>query len=1009
MTMRKFLLLMLCSLLMTAELIAQNRTITGKITDEKGNGVPNASVVVKGTNIGTTTSIDGTYSLAIPSNARTIVVSYVGMVDREVGVSSGSIHNVQLTAASASMEEIVVTGYGTAQKRKNSTASSTTIGGKELENRPQTSVDQMLGGKVPGLFAPSFTGQPGANQQIRIRGIGSISAGANPLFVVDGVILNTGDLSRLTTTSNTLAGINANDIEAVTVLKDAQATALYGSRGANGVILITTKSGKAGKTKFRADVEVGYTNYANVPDAARPLNADEWLMLYEEGLRNAGIAQATIDASLVSYGKGAGINTDWFDLVTRQGQQQQYNLSASGGEGKTTFYLSGGYFRQEASIKGSDFERYSAAANFKHAASNKLTIGLNLNGNYSKQNTPFNGGLFANPTGNIAFLRPTVNAYNPDGTLNITRTGNTNFNQGNYNPLYIIENNKYLLGNTQIRGSVNAEYAIVQNLKLSERFGIDYINLNEYQFDNPYHGDARTVGGRGQSSDSRLFNWISTTQLNYNFYPDQEKNFKVDALLAYEAQKSKSQAVDARAEGFPATSPLLPYSTVASSVINGRLGASDYDFASIISTAQINFRNRFVLSGSFRRDGSSRFSEKNRFGNFWSVGGAWNIDKEDFLSTVEVINGLKLRGSYGTTGNANITNYGWRTTFGYGANYNSTPGGTFNTVGNEDLTWENNKQLDIGIDAGFFKGRLSLIADYYRRVSDGLLFAEPLSLTSGFPSITRNIGEVENKGFEITLNATPIRMKDFSWDISFNLSHNKNSVTKLPGGKDIIDAANPFILRQGFPINQYYGREYVGVDQSNGDPLWYKDSTHTTIVNDRAQATREVLKGKSTNPKYFGGLSNTFNYRGFSVVADFIYNYGNYISDGWIFYLIDGVDPVQNKYALNLKRWQKPGDVTDVPRYVYQSTNGSSSFSTRFLYKGDFIRLRNITVGYAVPNKVLNSLHLSSANFYVRGTNLWTKTYDKNLTVDPEQGVNAQSNLDVYLSKTVTVGLNLGF
>jgi len=1005
--MAKFLLLMLCSLLMTAELIAQNRTITGKITDEKGNGINNASVVVKGTNIGTTTSMEGIFSLAVPSNARTIVVSYVGMGDKEVNLSSNSTYNVQLNAAAGNMEEIVVTGYGTAQKRKNSTASSTTVAGKELENVPQTSVDKMLGGKVAGLTAPLQSGQPGANQQIRIRGIGSISAGANPLFVVDGVILNTGDLSRLATTANTLAGINANDIEDITVLKDAQATALYGSRGANGVIVITTKTGRIGKTKFRADAEVGYTNYANFPDAARPLNADEWLGLFEEGLRNAGFTQSQIDAQLVSYGKGSGIDTDWFDLVTRQGQQQQYNLSASGGEGRTTFFVSGGYFNQQGTIIGSEFKRYSAAANFKHTA-NKIVLSLNLNGNSSTQNTPFNGGLFANPTGGIAFLRPTVAAYNPDGSLNINRTGNTNFNQGNYNPLYIIENNKYDLNAIQFRGSANIEYAILQNLKLSERYGVDYNTLYEYQFDNPFHGDARTVSGRGQASDTRVFNWISTTQLNYNFFPDRDKRLRVDALVGYEAQKSTQTSLDARAEGFPPTTE-LPLSTNAANVLNGKVTATDYDFNSIISTAQANYKGKYVLSGSFRRDGSSRFSENNRFGNFWSVGAAWNINQEDFFPSIKAVSNLKLRGSYGTTGNANIANYGWRRTFGYGSNYNGLPGGTFNTVGNDELTWENNNQLDIGLDAGFFSNRLGLVADYYHRVSDGLLFADPLSLTSGFASITRNIGEVQNNGFELTLNATPVSTKEWRWDVSFNFSHNTNKVTKLPGGKDIIDPNNPFILREGFPVQQYFGRVYVGVDQSNGDPLWYKDSSHTSVVNNRNSALREVLNGKTANPKYFGGASSTITYRGFSVDADFIYNYGNYVSDGWIFYLADGVDPVQQKYAMNLKRWQKPGDVTDVPRYVYQSANGSSSFSTRFLWKGDYIRLRNITVGYTVPTKVINHLHLANANFYVRGTNLWTKTYDKNLTVDPEQGITSQSNLDVYLSKTVTLGLNLGF
>ncbi|HVG14239.1 MAG TPA: SusC/RagA family TonB-linked outer membrane protein, partial [Chitinophagaceae bacterium] len=562
------------------------------------------------------------------------------------------------------------------------------------------------------------------------------------------------------------------------------------------------------------------------------------------------------------------------------------------------------------------------------------------------------------------------------------------------------------LGTIQIRGSVNAEYAILQNLKLSTRYGIDYNNLNEYLFYNPFHGDGRTVSGRGQASDTRAFNWISTTQLNYNFSPDKEKNFKVDALIAYEAQKSKSQFLDANATGFPPTSQ-LPLSTNAATVTNGKLSASDYDFTSIISTASVNYKGKYVVSGSFRRDGSSRFSENNRFGNFWSVGGAWNIDREAFFKS-SFVNNLKLRASYGITGNANLTNYGWRQTFGYGANYNGLPGGTFNSIGNEDLTWEGNKQFDIGVDGGFFAGRLGIVADYYHRVSSGLLFANPVSLVTGFASITQNIGELQNRGYELTLNGTPISTKGFRWDINFNISHNISKITKLPGGKDIIDA-NGFILREGHPYQNYYGRVYVGVDQATGDPLWYKDSTHTTIVNNRSLATRELLEGQTAAPKYTGGLSNTFTYKAFSISADVVYNYGNWVTDGWAFYLIDGVDPIEQKYAINLRRWQKPGDITDVPKYVNGSTNNSSSFSTRFMQKGDFIRLRNVTVGYNMESKMLSRLHLNSLNFYVRGTNLWTKTYDKNLTIDPEAGINASSNLDVYLSKSITVGLNLGF
>jgi TonB-linked SusC/RagA family outer membrane protein len=986
--------------------MAQGRTITGNVTDEKGNPILGATVQVKGTKTGATTRADGTFSLVLPSNARSIVFSYVGYDDQEV--LTGNQQRFTITLApdnKTNLGEVVLTGYGSGQRRKNVVASIATVGSKDLENKPFTSIDQMFSGKVAGLIAPSFSGQPGAAQQVRIRGIGSIAAGAGPLFVIDGVILNAGDISRISTTANTLAGINANDIEDVTFLKDAQATSLYGSRGANGVIFITTKKGKAGKTKFRADVEVGYTGKLNIPEAARPLNSDEWLLLFEEGLRNAGFNQATIDQQLTSYGKGTGINTNWIDLITRKGQQQQYNLSASGGEGKTTFYVSGGYFKQEASVIASDFKRYSLTTNLKHTASDKLNFSLNLSANNTLQNTPSDGGAFANPTGGVAFLRPTQNPYNADGSLNISRVGNTNF-PTTFNALYLAQNDQKKLTAIQMRGNMTAEYSILKNLKFNTRLGIDYNSLEEYRFDNPFHGDGRTAGGRGFAFYTRIFNWINTNQLIYNFYPDRAKNIRVEALLAYEAQKSKEYDISAQSNGYPPTAQ-LPLSVNAATVVNGKLAGADFSFNSVISTGSVNYKGKYVISGSFRRDGSSRFSENNRYGNFWSFGGAWNVDKETFFSPNRIISNLKIRGSYGRTGNAGIGNYAWRQTFGYGANYNGQPGGTFNTIGNSDLTWEGNGQLDLGIEGGFLKNRINITADYYKRVSDGLLFADPLSLVTGFASITRNIGKMQNKGLELTVNATPVSTKDFKWDVSFNISFNKNKITKLPGGKDIIDGT--FILREGYDYRTYYGRVYVGVDPANGDPLWYKDSTHTSTVNNRSLATREILNGKSASPKSFGGFSNSFSYKGFSITADFIFNYGNFVTDGWVFYLADGVNPTDQRYAINLKRWQKPGDITDVPKYVYGSANGSSSFSTRFLQKGDYIRMRNITLGYNLDSKVASRLHMNSLNFYVRGTNLWTKTYDKNLTIDPEQGVNSASNLDIYYSKTITVGLSLGF
>jgi TonB-linked SusC/RagA family outer membrane protein len=998
--------LLFLMMFLPAVLVFAQRTITGKVIDENGNPIANASVTVKETQVGGTTDANGHYSISVDRNARNLVFSFIGKASQEIAIGNRSVIDVTLKQQESVLEEVVL-GYSSQVKPKV-VSSIATLKSKDVENRPYTSVDQELQGKVAGLQAPVSTGQPGAFQSIRIRGIGSSTAGADPLYVVDGIIINAGDLTGLTTTANALAGLNPNDIESISVLKDAQATSIYGSRGANGVIVITTKKGHAGKTKFNFASEVGGNKLAKLPPSARYLSATEYIDLLREGAVNAGYQQSDVDGIVDSYGGNNGINTDWLKAITRTGLQQDYNLSVTGGDNKNQFYLSGGLFTQQAAVIGSDFRRYSFRTNYKHIASDKLNFSVNLTGSNSIQHAPNNGGAFANPVGSLPFLRPTISPYNDDGSLNISTDLNDPkaFNDGQYNPLYIAQNDKHSNNTTLIQGTVGAEYAILKNLKFTSRFGIDYNQVEEIDFWNQFHGDGVGFGGLLQTNNSRYFNWINTNQFNYNTAFGPERNIRLEAQLGYEAQKSKSYTVYQAGQGFPPTNQLY-YGVNSATPIGASSAGSDYSFAGVYSTATLSYQNKYVLSGSFRRDGSSRFSQDNLYGNFWSVGGAWNIDKENFFDKIHFISGLKLRGSYGTTGNAAIQNYQWRPQIQYGVNYGGQPGGSFTIVGNLNLTWESTNQADVGLDASFFKDRLSLNFDVYRRVSNRLLFNNPLSATTGFISFIDNVGKVENKGFELTLNGTPVRTKDFSWDLSFNITHNVNKVLTLPNHNDIPVPGTSFRLSEGYDIQTYYVREWAGVDPANGDPLWWVDGTHTQKTNNYNSAQRQLLG--SADPKYYGGLTSTLTYKGVEVATDFVFNYGNLVRDGWIFYAIDGAYPDLNRYAINLQRWQKPGDITNVPKYVFGSGNNSNAFSTRFLNKGDFIRLRNLTIGYNLSNAIVNKLKISALRVYVRGTNLWTKTYDKNLTIDPEQGITSQSNLNIYYTKSLTAGLNITF
>lgn len=995
--MKKLLLTVTCML--SVMLVFAQRVITGKVTDENGNPVANASVTVKETGAGVSTNAAGDFSIPVDSRSKTLVFSYVGKSNEEMVIGSQSVINASLKQEGKALDEVVVVAYGT-QVKKKVTGAIAKVDGADLENKPFTSVDQMLQGKVAGLQSTSPTGQPGGIQQVRIRGIGSITAGAAPLYVVDGIPINSGDVSRLNNTSNALAGINPNDIESISVLKDAASASIYGSRAANGVILITTKKGKAGKSKIRIDSEFGFGNTAYINDLAKPLNRDQYFTLTREGLVNAGATQAQIDATLNTLGFNNTANEDWVGNVTRQGTTQNINVSLSGGDSKTTFYTSAGFFDQKAVVITSDFRRYSGSFNLRHKASDKLTVGINATGSYIHQNSPAQSSGFRNPVAGAYWLRPSQNAYNADGSLNIS---NTVFNQL-YNPLAIAEYDRIQLNNVKVLTNFTGEYQFYKDLKYTTKFGIDFINIEEERYDNPFFGDSRTVGGRMYNYDTRLANWVWSNLLNYKHDFLANKELGVDLTVGYEAQKSKQYNITTRGEGVPATTSIpLPVPSSPSVASGAR---TDYAFVSVLSMAQVSYKNKYSLSGSVRRDGSSRFGSNNKYGTFWSVGGAWNLDQENFMKSIKFINALKVRSSYGVNGNAEIGNYTWKGTYIFNANYNQQPGSAPNQVENPDLTWEINKPFNVGLDVVVWDGRLTVNADYYVRKTENLILNDPLSRTSGFNSVSANVGSMENKGVEFQVNVIPVRTKDLTWDFTFNIALNKNKITALRNNADILGL--PFIRRVGEDFQSIYTRLWAGVDPATGNPLWYTDATKSQTTTNVTTVQRGIIG--SASPKGFGSFSTSVNYKGFSLDAQFNYQYGNLVYDNWGFISwSDGFNPQLNKIQKQLRRWQKPGDFTDVPKYVYGGANVSNAESSRWYYKGDFIRLRDLTLSYSLPKSIMNAVKLDNAKFYVRGTNLWTKAFDENITFDPEQPLTGVNDLQILLQRTISVGLTLGF
>ncbi|MFT4031329.1 MAG: TonB-dependent receptor [Siphonobacter sp.] len=1001
--MKKFLLFSFLLLTFGWIAQAQDRSVTGIVTSsEDGSVIPGVSISIKGSSAGTTTDANGKYRISAASGS-TLVFSSIGFQTHEIILGTQSVVDVRLSPKATDLSEAVIVGYGSI-KKADITGSIVSVAPKNIENVPFTSVDKALQGQVAGLQSSAASGAPGANQVVRIRGISSINASNDPLWVIDGIPVNSGQGSSLTTTSNLLSTLNPNDIESISVLKDAASQSIYGSRAANGVIIVNTKKGKSGKTRYRFDTEIGQSDIAYQNPRSRPLNASEYFEVTREGLLNAGYSEAVTNSTVSGLGEGNGVDFDWLNAVLRKATQQQYNLSVEGGNDKTTFFVSGGHLRQEGVVINTDYSRTNGNVRLTHKASNKLTINVNMNGGFVNQRTPLGAGAFGNPVLSAFFMLPSRSPYNADGSYNITSLG------GLHNTLALAEWDKRRLRQTSLRGNVFAEYAILSNLKFKTSLGADVNLLEEDQYNNPNHGDGASVGGRAFSYYTRYFNWVWTNTLNLQQKLTHSGDLMLNAQLGYESQASRGYFSSLQAQGFL---PFLSLSWPASgsTPITSSTTISDYTFVSQFITGDINYKNRYVVSGSFRRDGSSRFSPNNKYGNFWSAGVSWNVDQENFMQNLSFINQFKLRSSYGVNGNAGIGNYDWQAVYSTGYNYNQTTGIAPSSVGNANLTWELNKPFNVGADLSFLGNRINLTAEYYNRKSENLLLSVPLSGTSGFTTATRNIGAMKNEGVELTLNVTPVQFKDFKWVIDFNYSHNTNKITSLPSGSDII--SSPFIYRVGESVYTYYMREYAGVDPANGNPLWYSASDHATTTSTYSSAEQTVLSGKSTLPKYFGSFTNTFTYKGISLDFQFYYNAGNYSREVYgSYYLGAGYGGTYNKLARVLDRWQQAGDVTDIPKYVYGGNNNFHSLSTFYIFKGDYIRLRNVQLGYRFPASLISKIGLSSAFIYARGTNLWTIVKDKNLPFDPEQGIptnTTASALSVFIPKTLTLGLNIGF
>lgn len=988
-------LVLLLSVIYSSRLQAQTRTVSGKVTSaDDGTTLPGVNVSIKGTTSGTATNAEGDFTLNVPSDA-TLIFSFIGLTSQEIPVGSRSIINVQMGSDVKSLSEVVVVGYGSQQK-KDLTGNIASVSGASIANIPVSSVEESLQGRAAGVYVNAGSGKLGQGVQIRVRGAASVSAGNQPLYVVDGIPITSTDFgSANSEPANPIADINPNDIESIEILKDASAAAIYGSRASNGVVLITTKKGRIGKTK----IDLGYFTGVSTPTREREwLNAAEYIEIFSEAATNEGYdPQEEFEGNGLPW--NSTYDTDWASEAFQKGGISQYNLSLSGGNEKTRFFLSGTHNDQKGIIVGNEFKRSSARINLDHSISQKFRVGTNISLIRSVNNRVPNDNAFSNPLQLVALppIQPKIDSA----------TGLLNTNTLYYNNLIELENASNVATSYRTISNLFASYELLPGLTFRTEYGIDFLTLDE----DIYRGRITESGGPtgyGYSNQARSFNYTINNTLNYNKTFNDAHSLDLLGGITYQEANIKGTSVEGR--GFPNDN----FQKIASAarITSGGTTETGYSFLSYLARANYKFMDKYLLSLSGRLDGSSRFGENNRYGFFPAASAGWILTEEAFMQNSNFLNFLKLRASYGLTGNSEIGNFQSRGL--YSALFYADQAGISPTrVASPDLRWENTAQADFGLDFGFFNNRISGEIDYYVKTTTDLLLNVPLPAINGFTNITKNIGSLENRGIEFVLNTQNL-VGGFKWTTNFNISRNRNKVLKLSG--DPIDGGGRLIGRvaEGEPLGYFYTVKYAGVDPANGDALYYDLEGNTT--NAYSNAYRQ--KVGDPNPDFIGGLTNNFSYKGFDLNVLMQFVYGNDLYNVAGYFQSVNADYFDNQSRDQLRRWQKEGDMTDVPQARLYAANGGAT-SSRWVQDGSFLRIRTVTFGYNLPADLINKAYLQNARIYIAAQNLFTFTdyegYDPE--VNGYQGTTAQTNNinlghDFYTppqQKTITIGVNLGF
>jgi TonB-linked SusC/RagA family outer membrane protein len=971
----------------TAKKDQQLKIITGTVLDDIGDPLPGATVLAKNTSIGVSTDFDGNFKISVPESTTTLVISYLGFEPQEVDITGKNTIEVSMVTDNSDLDEIVIIGYGTEKKALLSDAISS-IKSKQIRDLPVASVDGVLQGQVAGVQVQQNSGTPGGEMSVRIRGLSSISGSNQPLYIIDGIPVTTGDFAQIGYSgqgSSALSDLNPSDIESISILKDASATAIYGARGSNGIVLITTKRGKEQKSVVSVNVYSGLQRVWNELDM---LNAREW-MDYRNDLTNSTVFTEEEMNNIT-------IDTDWQDVIFRTAPISNYEVSARGGSEKTQFFASGTFFNQEGILIGTDYERISSRLNLDHKLSDKVKFGVSIGLTYAKTDRVEGDQTLQGPLPNGISTPAIFPVFNEDGSYN---------QEGPYSNAVSIAN-ETINENFSYRTNSNVylEWDILKDLNFSSKWGVDFLNFREHAYESTKTVQGAKFNGLGFETYSNISNIVSNNLLKYKKKFDKHK---IDALVGYTFEKYQFRSSFIRGQDFADDD--LEYINSAATIVSASASASDEGIRSYLSRLNYNFDDKYIASVTGRFDTSSKFGSNNQTGFFPAASVAWRVSEEDFFKEQKTISDLKLRVSYGITGNDDISPFLFSELYGNGS-YDGQPAIFPSNIPNPDLKWESTRQLNIGLNMGLFNDRITITADYYNKQTNDLLLRRPLPSSSGFSSITENVGKVENKGIEISLETQNFIGDDFTWNTQFNISGNRNEVLELYNGQPIDDIGRGGNrIMEGQPIGIFYSYESLGVDPSTGD-IVYAD---TNFDGQITSADRTIVG--NPHPDFIFGLTNNFTYQGIDLTIFLQGSYGNDVFNGSRLFL-ESLQGGDNQLAVVTRRWQQPGDITDIPRATTDPIASSQNkrVSSRFIEDGSYLRVKNVTLGYTIGDDVLRKSMFSSVRLYVSAQNLFTFT--KYTGLDPEVNYRGDDNsvigTDFFTypqAQTITLGANLKF